>query len=301
MKAVFFPGCLIPIKYPQMELAIRRTLPRLGVEIVDLPGLGCCPDPIYFKAADGLEWLTLAARNLARVEATGLDLFTVCSGCTATLSEARHLLETDEALRERVRRRLARVGLAYQGRVRVRHVVTLLRELVGLDRVRASVTRPLTGVTVALHYGCHLLKPSRIMQVDDPDDPHILDEMVRATGATVLRHAERFLCCGKGCIDPELPEAMTHAVLTSIAATGADCMGVVCPTCFSSFDTGQLVIARRRGETLAVPPVYYFQLLGLAQGMSAEDLGLTRHKIAPRALLEKLDAAALSGGGSAAG
>jgi heterodisulfide reductase subunit B2 len=290
MKAVFFPGCLIPIKYPQMESAIRRTLPRIGVEIVDLPGFGCCPDPIFFKATDRIGWLTLAARNLSLAEETGLDLFTVCSGCTATLSEASHLLAEDEVLRERVNSRLARIGRRYEGRARVRHVVALIREKVGVDRVRESVVRPLTGVTVALHYGCHLLKPSAIMRVDDPDDPQILDELVRATGASVVRHTERFLCCGKGCVDAALPETMTHTVLASIAATGADCMGVVCPTCFSSFDTGQLVIARKRGETLDVAPVYYFQLLGLAQGMTPEELGLTRHRIPPRALLAKLGA-----------
>ena len=102
MKVVFFPGCLIPIKYPHMEKAIRLTLPRLGIEIVDLPGLSCCPDPIFFKATDPLDWLTLAARNLCLVEAAGLDLFTVCSGCTATLSEASHMLAEDEALRDYV-------------------------------------------------------------------------------------------------------------------------------------------------------------------------------------------------------
>jgi len=305
MKLAFFPGCLIPIKYPQMERAIRSTLPRLGIEIVDLPGLTCCPDPIFFKATHPLDWLTLAARNLCLAEAAGLDYFTVCSGCTATLSEASYLLAEDEALRERVNRRLARIGKHYEGRARVRHVVTMLRERVGLDRVRASVVRPLTDVTVALHYGCHLLKPSKIMHVDDPDDPQILGELVSATGATVVRHAERFLCCGKGCVDPDLPETMTHAVLASIAATGADCMGVVCPTCFSSFDTGQLVIARKRGEQLEVPPVYYFQLLGLAQGMSPEELGLYRHRVPPRKLLAKIGAATgaaprASAGGSTA-
>ncbi|MBD3235911.1 MAG: hypothetical protein GF330_04345, partial [Candidatus Eisenbacteria bacterium] len=86
-RAAFFPGCLIPIKYPQLELAVRRTLPRVGVEIVDLEGFACCPDPIFFKASDRMSWMTLAARNLCVAEEAGLDIFTICSGCTATLSE----------------------------------------------------------------------------------------------------------------------------------------------------------------------------------------------------------------------
>ncbi len=292
MKVAFFPGCLIPIKYPQMELAVRRTLPPLGIELVDLAGLTCCPDPIFFKSADRIGWMALAARNLSLVEEAGLDVCTICSGCTATLSEVNHELQEDAALRARVNQRLQRIGRHYAGTVTVRHIVALIRERVGSECVRASVRRPLTGVRVALHYGCHLLKPSRIMQVDDPEDPQILEELVRALGATVTRHTERFLCCGKGCVDPELPETMTHAVLRSIAETEADCMGVVCPTCFSSFDTGQLLIARRTGERLEVPPVYYFQLLGLAQGLTAAEVGLDRHRIPPRALLTKIGAAA---------
>ena len=99
IKAAFFPGCLIPIKYPHMELAVRNTLPGVGVEIVDLPGFTCCPDPIYFQAGDKLDWLTMAARNLCIAEEAGTDIFTICSGCTSTLCEANHELQADEILK----------------------------------------------------------------------------------------------------------------------------------------------------------------------------------------------------------
>lgn len=288
MKAAFFPGCLIPIKYPHMELAVRKTLPPLGVDIVDLPGLSCCPDPIYFQASDKVAWLTMAARNLCIAEEAGLDFFTICSGCTSTLCEANHELKQDEALRARVNRRLARIGKEFRGTQEVHHIVAMLRDRVGIEGVKKSVTRPLTGVRVALHYGCHLLKPSNIMQVDDPDDPQILHQLVEAIGAEPVLHEERFLCCGKACVDELLPAEMTSTVLRSVKATAADCMGMICPTCFSSFDTGQLVIARKTGEKLEVPPVYYFQLLALAQGLTPKDVGLDRHRIKPVGLLERL-------------
>ncbi len=288
MKAIFFPGCLIPIKYPQMEVAIRRTLPPLGLEIVDLEGLSCCPDPIFFQASDKVGWLTMAARNLCLAEEAGLDIFTICSGCTGTLSEANHLLKHDPHLREQVNRRLARIGKQYRGTIKVRHVVALIREQIGIERVRESVKRPLEGVRVALHYGCHLLKPSEIMRVDDPDDPQILHELIRALGAEPVSHDERFLCCGKACVDPDLPLEMTRAVLKSIKQENVDCMGLICPICFSSFDTGQLLIARKTGEKMNVPPVYFFQLLGLAQGLSPAEVGLDRHHIKPLSLIEKI-------------
>ena len=98
----------------------------------------------------------------------------------------------------------------------------------------------LTGIRIAVHYGCHLLKPRDIMQVDDPDHPTIFEDMLRAIGATPVDHAERIICCGKSCRDCDLPEQMTKTILESIHAAEVDAMGVICPSCFDSFDTGQI-------------------------------------------------------------
>ena len=292
-RFAFFPGCLIPVRYPQMEAAIRKTLPRLGVEIVDLAGFTCCPDPIYFKSYDKTAWLTVAARNLAVAEEAGLNVFTICSGCTATLSETYQQLNSNKNLKDAINKRLARVGKEYRGTSTVRHVATLIRDEVGVEAVAASVVRPLEGLKVAIHYGCHLLKPSHIMRVDDPDDPHILDDLVAALGATPVRHGEWILCCGKACQDEEAPAAMMYDLLKSVAAVEADVLGVVCPSCFNEFDLGQVRLARRYDdESVKTPAVYYFQLLGLAQGLTLEDVGLHRHKVRAAAL-EKYAAAAV--------
>ena len=292
MRYAFFPGCLIPVKYPYMEAAIRKTLPPLGIEIVDLPGLTCCPDPIHFKSADNLGWLTVAARNLCIAEEAQLDIFTICSGCTETLSETVFLLGEDEQLRTRVNRRLARIGKEYKGTVRVRHIVTILRDEVGERAIASTVKRPLKDVMVAIHYGCHLLKPSHFMQVDDPDDPHVMDMLIRAVGATTCRHREWYLCCGRACQSESLREEMTRCVLDSVREMDADCMGMICPTCFSSFDLGQIILARKHKDSPSdqkmVPPVYYFQLLAIAQGLPLEEIGLHRHKIKLTAVLEKV-------------
>jgi heterodisulfide reductase subunit B len=290
-KFAFFPGCLIPVRYPQMEAAVRKTLPKLGIEIVDLPGFTCCPDPIYFKSYDKTAWLTVAARNLAVAEEAGLNLFTICSGCTATLSETYHLLNSNKHLKDEINKRLARIGKQYKGTSTIRHVVTVIRDEVGLETIAPTVVRPLEGLKVAVHYGCHLLKPSHIMKVDDPDDPRILDDMVAALGATPVRHAEWILCCGKACKDETAPSRMMYELLKSVAAAEADVLGVVCPSCFNEFDLGQVKLARERDdESLKTPAVYYFQLLGLAQGLTLEEVGLHRHKVKAPAL-EKYSAA----------
>lgn len=293
MKLAFFPGCMIPVKYPQMEAAIRKTLPNLGIEIVDLDGFSCCPDPIHFKAKDTFQWLVLAARNLSIAEKAGLDIFTICSGCTGTLCEANRMLQNDAGLREKVNVELKKVNRRYDGGIKVRHIVNVMRDTVGIEKVAESVTRPLKDVMVAIHYGCHLLKPRQFMDVDDPDNPKIMDRLIRAIGADTCRHQEWYLCCGKACDSDDLKEQMTDTVLKSIREMDADCMGMICPSCFSSFDLGQLMLRRREkaesgGEAgREVPPVYYFQLLGLAQGFSPEEMGFANHKIKPTALLEK--------------
>ncbi len=282
-RFAFFPGCLIPARHPAMEMAIRRTLPALDIELVDLPGASCCPDPIYFKSKDKAAWLAVAARNLTLAEELGLDLVTNCSGCTATLSEAWHLLE-DEELRAEVNRRLARVGRHYQGSIRVRHIATLVRDEVGYDAVRASVTRPLEGLKVAVHYGCHLLKPSRIMQVDDPNDPSMLEHLVAALGAEPVRHRNWYLCCGKACQSEEIPLHMMRDLLSTVEAEAADLLCLICPTCFGQFDHGQLKVSRHFEVDFHTPPVYYFQLLAFAQGMPYDELGFERHRFKPTCL-----------------
>ncbi|MFQ6091363.1 MAG: CoB--CoM heterodisulfide reductase iron-sulfur subunit B family protein [bacterium] len=287
-KYVPFFGCMISVKYPQFEAAVRKTMPKVGMTLVDLDGFTCCPDPIYFKSSDKLTWLTIAARNLCLAEEAGLDVITMCSGCTATLSETRYHLTRDEELREKVNRRLKKIGKEYRGTVSVRHIVTVLRDDIGIDKVAASVVKPLEDLRVAVHYGCHLLKPSEIMRVDDPDRPTILENLIEAIGAEPVHHEDHLLCCGKACMDPEMPAQMTHDVLSSIKKSGVDCMGLICPTCFDAYDLGQIKLARQFKTRFDVPVIYYFQLLGLAQGLSPEDVGLHMHKIMPETMLAKV-------------
>jgi heterodisulfide reductase subunit B len=289
-RFAFFPGCLIPARHPAMESAIRSTLTNLGIEIADLDGASCCPDPIYFKSKDKLAWLSVAARNLTLAEEQGLDVFTNCSGCTATLSETRHLLE-DEKLRGQVNGRLGRIGRHYDGTTRVKHVAALLRDEIGYDAIRESVKRPLSGLKVAIHYGCHLLKPSRIMQVDDPNNPEVLERLVEALGATPVRHSNWSLCCGKACQAEDVPMNMMHDLLGAVHKEEAELLCLICPTCFGQFDHGQAKVAKRFEEDFHTPAIYYLQLLAFAQGVPYDELGLERQRFKVECLRRFEDAA----------
>jgi len=278
---------MITVKYPQMEAAVRKTARNLGMELVDLEGFSCCPDPIYFKATDKLTWLTIGARNICIAEEAGLDMVTLCSGCTATLSEVNFHLSHEPELKEKVNRRLKKVGREYKGTISVRHIVTVLRDDLGIERVTESVKRPLEGIKVGIHYGCHLLKPSEIMRVDDPDYPTILERLFAAIGAQVVHHEKQALCCGKACMSETIPEKMTYDVLSSLKRSGADLMGLICPTCFDEFDIGQIKLSRKFNQDLTIPILYYFQLLGIAQGLSPQEVGLHLHKTKPEKIMKK--------------
>ncbi len=288
MKYIPFFGCMMTTKYPHFESAVRRTVDKIGMELVDVEGFTCCPDPIYFQARDKMKWYTIAARNITLAEEKGLDIITTCSGCTATLSEVNIVLKEDKELRDEINRRLARIGKEFKGSINVRHAVTVLRDDFGYDKVKASVVNPLTGLKVAVHYGCHLLKPSHIMRVDDPDRPTILENLLEAIGAEPIHHEKTLLCCGRACFTDNIPDSMVLDILDSIKKEKADCMGLICPTCFDEFDMGQILKGRKFKKKLDIPVVYYFQLLGLAQGLTPEEVGLTLHKVKVDPILEKL-------------
>jgi heterodisulfide reductase subunit B len=159
MKISIFTGCVIPIKYPGMEVAMRYLASKLGIELVDVK-FGCCPAPIGLKGVHFDAWLALAARNLCLTEEKGLDVVTLCAGCTNTLRETNHILAQDEKKRLFVHRILNRLGKKYQGNMNIYHLPDLLSQGEMLDRLEEAVVRPLTGLKVGTHYGCHYYRPA---------------------------------------------------------------------------------------------------------------------------------------------
>jgi heterodisulfide reductase subunit B len=288
MQVMPFWGCMIPLKYPQMESAVRISLKHLNIDLIDEPQFSCCPDPIYFKAGDKIKWYTLAARNISLAEERELDIITMCSGCTSTLCEVNHHLKHNEKLRDEINKNLKTIGREYRGTINVRHLVTLLRDDVGLEKIAKTITNPLHDLKVAIHYGCHLLKPSEIMCVEDPLTPAILARLIEVVGATPVNHHEYLMCCGKACNEPELTLNMSYSVFDSVDKSDADCLGLICPTCFDSFDVGQLRVSRSFNKQFQIPIIYYFQLLAIAQGASVDEVGLSFHKIMTDELIEKL-------------
>jgi heterodisulfide reductase subunit B len=287
-KYALYLGCTAPVRTINYELAARNTARQLGIELVDINDFGCCGFPL--KSVHRETALLLSARNLALAEAQGVDLCALCSSCTGTLAEANHALQADEELRQRINRKLeASTGQRYNGTIRVRHFARILYEEVGLPRIRAAVTVDLSELRLAAHYGCHYLKPVEAHDgFDDPENPQSLDRLIEALGASSIYYEGREQCCGGGILgaDEETALALPHLKLERIAATGADAMVIVCPFCDIMYELQQRRIEKLYETRYNLPVVFYPQLLGLAMGFSAEEVGLSLNRVKSRKLME---------------
>ena len=278
-EIVLFKGCLIPTKYQQAEIAANYFLSKLGIAVRNTNGFTCCPDPIYFRAGDTLNWLTVAGRNLAAAEKIGLPVVSLCSGCNTTLLDAHHILTEDSANLEAVNERLKTIGYSYTGGASVKHFIAFARDNIGAGKIAATVTRKLIGLKVAPFYGCHILKPSRLMQFDSVRFPSSLDALIHALGAEVLQYPKMTACCGKGSESEDISLKMVDEILSSVNETGADCICVVCPYCYAAIELGQIAIAKASGKKYEIPVLFYAELAALAFGASADEAGLSLHRV----------------------
>jgi len=287
-EIALFTGCLIPTKYQQAEIAANYFLSRLGITVRDTDAFTCCPDPIYFRAGDTFNWLTVAARNLAVAEKTGLPLVSLCSGCNTTLRDAHHILTEDSANLEAVNERLKSIGYSYTGGASVKHFIAFSRDNIGAEKIAATVTRKLTGLKVAPFYGCHILKPSRIMQFDSVRFPSSLDALIRALGAEVLQYSKMTACCAKGSESEDISLKMVDEILSSVSEAGADCICVVCPYCYAAIEPGQIAIAKAGGKKYEIPVLFYAELAALAFGASPDEAGLALHRIKADKIISRI-------------
>jgi heterodisulfide reductase subunit B2 len=287
MEALLYLGCTVPVRNLNYELSARLTARELGIHFRDLEAFGCCGFPV--KSLDVRQTTLIAARNLALAEKEGVEICALCNACVGTLTETAHALDTNPELKAEVNERLKEVGLRYDGPVKVRHYMRLLWEEVGLEGIKSAVTRPLTDVILAPHYGCHYLKPSELTAgFDSPADPRTLAELISATGAQVEDYPSLKDCCGGGLlgISEDVANALAATKLIDVAATGAHALVLVCPFCNVMYEGQQKKIVKAAGLDLKVPVVYYPQILGLALGLSSEQLGFKLNRVKPSSLLK---------------
>ena len=276
-----FWGCTIPARFPSIEKATRLVLDDLGVRIHELDGHTCCPEATLVKAVDPDAYHVVAARNLAIVGRSGLDMVTPCNGCYSTFKETQRHMSAAPAERADVDGKLATEDLAWPESLQVLHLAEWLADVEGAPAVARRAVRSLAGMRVAVHYGCHLLRPQPAVSWDDPLQPSKVETLVRALGARVVDYPSKMQCCG-GALDRvgqrETSLSMARAKLLELGEREVDAMVVVCPSCFQQFDLNQAAL-QRAGEDVGVPVLYLSELLALCFGHDAADIGLGMHRV----------------------
>jgi len=271
----YFPGCSCSADgdakaYGQSIKAASRAL---DVELKELDDWNCCGSTPS-TSIDELGSYCLAARDLALAEKNGFDLATPCSACYVILSRTDAYLKQYPHLKSKVDRALAAAGMKYGGTVKVRHVLDVLINGVGLEAVAARVRRPLRGLKVAPYYGCQIVRPG--FGLDHSENPQIMEKMIAALGADAVPFPLKTRCCGGSLIitEQDLALELVHKLLESATANGAECLITVCPLCQLNLDAYQGSVNRKYRTNYHLPVLFFTQLMGIAFGLRGDELGL---------------------------
>src|SRR3989337_351682 len=282
-------GCAVPYRASAYEISARKVLQKLGVYLVEMPEFNCCGLPLDPVSHETM--LILAARNLALAEQQGLNILTLCPGCAGTWKKVNKILKADKALREQINGHLREAGLELKGTVETKHIVQVLMDDVGLEKIKESVVKPLTMLKVAEHVGCHMLRPKEYIAYDDPEDPQLLKTLIEATGATCLDYMDETECCGAPSVGVSDKVALQLArdKLNHIKLVDAQALITSCPFCHIMYDTNELRIEKMFNETYGIPILHYPQLLGLAMGMTPEELAFNDLRVDASKILKMVN------------
>ena len=293
VKYAFFPGCVSRGGCPELYPAAMQVCRKLEIELEELTGASCTGAGVLQEKNQFLGDV-LNARTFAMAEAMGLPIMTICSTCQGVMSQANKRLRDDPEHLAKVNTQLAEEGLEYRGKAVVKHLLWVILEDVGLEKLRAYVTTPLTHLRVAPFYGCYILRPSDALGFDEnPERQTSLETVITALGGQVVDFSGKNRCCGFPIltINERNSVAMVGKHTSEAADLGADAMVTPCPLCHLNLDGYQPKAMQQTQRKINLPILHLPQLIGLAMGLAPRDLGLQRHIISARGVLDKVGAA----------
>jgi len=279
MRYALFLGCNIPARLDPYETAARAVLEKLDVALVEIKEFNCCGYPV--RNIDHDAFVLSSARNLALAAKENLNIVSLCKCCFGSLKKADHLMKENAALRNEINRVLGREGLQYDTNIEVKHLLSVLYHEVGLEAIREKMTKTYKDLNIAVHYGCHALRPSEITQFDNPVSPVLFDQLVEVTGAKSVDWSLKLECCGAPIlgINDDLSLDLTAQKLKNGKQAGADYLCVACPWCQMQFDHVQQQMHPNHKSDGLLPSILYPQLLGLGMGADPQKLGLEMNQI----------------------
>jgi len=289
MRFAYYPGCSARSTCAELNEATHKVAARLGLELTQLES-ATCTGARELRAIDPIGFYALNTRILALAEREGLPLMTVCNTCTLNLLDAHAGFVEEPGLAEQVNSRLAEEGLRYSGRTRISHFLWVLYEDIGMERLREMIVRPLTGLTVAAFYGCHITRPPLRYGFVDSRNNIALERLAEMLGCRPIDYSGRTECCGfhTAAHDERVAIKLTGGHIKSAKANGARTMVTPCPLCHTVLDGFQREIEKDMGEKLDMPVLHLPQLVGLALGLAPEDLRLDRHIVEAQSIASEV-------------
>lgn len=290
LKYSYFPGCVGQTSTIELDRSMLQLADKLGIELVKMTEASCCGAG-HLQDMNNELATVINARHLAYAEKEGLNLLTVCDTCQLHINEVNLKLKNDpEALAE-VNKTLKEVGMEYKGTVEVKHILTALIEDYGLDRLKEQVVKPLDKYKIAPFYGCQILRPGAVSGLEDPDNPTFFEELIETLGGKTVDYESKTKCCGfhVELANPEAAAAMTGKALWQAKEKQADFMVTPCPLCHLNLDAQQehsLHVAENPAKYKNVdhsplPIMHVPQLVGLAVGLSYDQLSINKNIIRP--------------------
>lgn len=281
----YFPGCSAKGTCHELDVSTHAVAGLFGVDLVELENPGCTGAREFRAISEDLH-LKANGRILALAERLGRDLVAVCDTCLLNLMETNQRLKADSRARSTVNRALAEEGLTFEGKIEVKHFLWVLTEDLGEHELQQRIVRPLRDLRVAPFYGCHIQRPASVYGAVSNETP-ALDRLCTLLGAKVVQYQGANKCCGFHVVGAEekIAVRMSGRHLTNAKSNGAQCIVTPCPLCHTVFDAYQPSIEREFKSKYEVPVLHVSQLVGLALGLSAEAMALSRHVVGCASIL----------------
>ncbi len=267
----FFPGCVLSQAAKESKISLEAIAPILGIKLHEIKGWSCC-GATQAQDVDPIATLVANARNLALAEGMNMPVLTTCSTCFLTLTRAKTTL--DRGQKDRINTFLAKGNMQYQGTTEVTSLLWVLYQ--NVETLRAKVVKPLSNLKVALFYGCHSLRPEKATQNRESSvNPKSFETVVEALGAKIVPFEKRLDCCGFHASYPAVKsvQKMSSQIVNNADENGADCIVTPCPLCQMQLDIYQERYQDVQNSDARVPIIHLSQLVGLALGLSKEQLG----------------------------
>ena len=263
MKYSYYPGCTLRTKAKDLDAYARASAKALGFELEEIENWQCCGG-VYPLGSDEIATKLSSVRALNEAKEKGQDLVTLCSACHHVIKRVNDDMRNVEDIRTRANNYM-QLDEPYAGETNVLHYLEVLRDRVGFDELKKKVVNPLKGRKIGAYYGCLLLRPSTVLAFDDPENPQIIEDFIRAIGAEPVVYPYRNECCGgyislKG---KEVSGRMSCNIVDSAAGAGAEMLITACPLCMYNLN---------KSGSGKIPVYYFTELLAEALGVKEEAL-----------------------------